>query len=43
MSKQTETQTQNQTFESPEFLTNLSGGVMCAMSDGANFGPVTIS
>lgn len=32
-----------QTFEGPEFLSNLSGGVMCAMSDGANFGPVTHS
>lgn len=28
-------------IKKPAFLTNLSGGAMCAMSDGAKFGPVT--
>jgi hypothetical protein len=27
----------------PVFLTSIPTGTMCAMSDGANFGPVTIT
>jgi hypothetical protein len=26
--------------KAPAFLKNLSGGAMCAMTDGARFGPI---